>query len=236
MTRRPPRHRAAPASARPRSSRPRSSRPSADRLTRQTVALALIGSAAASTAPAGAAIAAPADSELSATLAGGIQTVATQDFRTWSIERDPLAVVPAPEVVWPLGSEADITELFGPRTAPTAGASTNHRGIDLAGPVGMPVHSALAGTVITAQAFDGGGCGVYAEVAHRYEGEDIVTKYCHLQSGSLAVTVGQQLAAGDVLGRMGNTGVSTGPHLHFELIVGGVHVDPLPWLSARAGR
>ncbi|WP_025159510.1 M23 family metallopeptidase [Leifsonia aquatica] len=197
---------------------------------KQAVAIALMGSAA--TAPAGATAAIAEPQAFTAEL----QTIEPTDFHTWSLSRDPVSVIAAPQVVWPVAAEAEITDLFGPRQAPTPDASTVHKGIDLAGPVGMPVHLVLAGTVITARGFDAGGCGVYAEIAHRHQGSEIITKYCHLQPGSLMDSVGQSVGAGDVLGHMGNSGISTGPHLHFKLIIDGSHVDPLPWLSARAGR
>ncbi len=200
---------------------------------RRGVALALIGSAAAAGSPAHAASAAPPERPA---VTDPLQTVAADDFRSFVITREAPAVAAPPAVVWPLGPDADISDFFGPRSAPAPGASTFHRGIDLVAPEGTVVAASLAGTVIAADARGTGACGVFAEIAHRHDGASVVTKYCHLQSGSLAVAEGQEVRAGDIVGALGNTGVSTGPHLHFELAVDGRHVDPLPWLAARAGR
>jgi murein DD-endopeptidase MepM/ murein hydrolase activator NlpD len=101
-----------------------------------------------------------------------------------------------------------------------------HAGIDLASGTGAPVSAAAEGTVLSA-ATEGG----YGQVVRVQHADDTVTVYAHLSA--LLVRPGQRVPAGTVLGREGSTGHSTGPHLHFEVRIAGVPVDPLPWLRAR---
>ena len=101
-----------------------------------------------------------------------------------------------------------------------------HAGIDLAAGVGAPISAVAAGTV--ASAGSEGGYGLVVRVQHD---DGTVTLYAHLSK--LLVTVGQRVAAGTHLGLEGSSGQSTGPHLHFEVRVGGGPVDPDPWLRAR---
>ena len=101
-----------------------------------------------------------------------------------------------------------------------------HAGIDLAAGVGAPISSVAAGTVVSA-----GSEGGYGRVVRVQHDHGTVTLYAHLSE--LLVTVGQRVGAGTYVGREGSSGHSTGPHLHFEVRVGGVPVDPAPWLRAR---
>ena len=118
---------------------------------------------------------------------------------------------------------AAITSGFGGRVAPTAGATTGHDGIDYGAGYGAAVYAADSGTVITAQY--NSARGNYIVVNH---GNGMQTWYQHLSS--MNVTVGQTVARGQVIGNVGTTGISTGPHLHFEVHVGGVPVNPLNYL------
>jgi murein DD-endopeptidase MepM/ murein hydrolase activator NlpD len=101
-----------------------------------------------------------------------------------------------------------------------------HAGIDLAAGVGAPISAAAAGTVVAA-----GSEGGYGRVVRLQHDDDTVTVYAHLSE--LHVTAGQRVTAGTWLGLEGSSGHSTGPHLHFEVRVGDVPVDPAPWLRAR---
>jgi murein DD-endopeptidase MepM/ murein hydrolase activator NlpD len=65
-------------------------------------------------------------------------------------------------------------------------------------------------------------------------GQEVETMYAHMQYGSMAVSVGQTVTAGQLIGAVGSTGVSTGPHLHFEVHVGGGPIEPLGWLRANS--
>ncbi|KAB1644744.1 M23 family metallopeptidase [Gulosibacter chungangensis] len=138
-------------------------------------------------------------------------------------------------VQWPLASgDKNITSGFGPRVSPCAGCSSNHRGLDFAGAVGTPVGSISAGIVIDVSRVDNGGLGVHVVVEHRIDGKVTRSVYAHLLTGSLTVKPGDVVLAGEKIGELGNTGSSTGPHLHLEIVVQGTHVDPYTFLKKYA--
>jgi hypothetical protein len=126
---------------------------------------------------------------------------------------------------WPTTSTR-ITSSFGLRTAPTAGASTNHGAIDIGVAEGTSVFATADGTVTVAGAVNGYGYAVYID-----HGNGLVSRYGHLQAGGIKVSVGQTVTAGQVIALSGNTGISTGPHLHFELRLNDVKVDPLNYVD-----
>ncbi|MGN0345832.1 MAG: peptidoglycan DD-metalloendopeptidase family protein [Lachnospiraceae bacterium] len=130
-------------------------------------------------------------------------------------------IVP-PTYIKPI-SGGRITSYFGRRTAPTAGASTYHRGVDWATPVGTAVYASSGGTVV--QAGWGSGYGYVVYINHP-DGRQ--TRYGHLSR--IYVSVGQQVRQGQMIAASGNTGRSTGPHLHFEILINGVQVNPLNYL------
>lgn len=143
-----------------------------------------------------------------------------------------------PLVQWPLSSRDQyLTDGFGPRTPICAAGTCTlpfHHGIDLAAPLRAPVTAIADGVVIEAHPYATGGLGVYVVVEHQLNGHTIHTVSAHLEAGSLTVRAGDKVRRGDQLGKLGNTGTSTGPHLHFEVIVDGTHVDPLAWLRKHA--
>ncbi len=98
-----------------------------------------------------------------------------------------------------------------------------HLGIDLHAEYGEPIHACLGGTVVSA-GWDGG----YGNAVIIDHGGGMATLYAH--QSSMAATAGQTVKAGDVIGYVGSTGYSTGPHLHFEVRIGGNPVDPAPYL------
>ncbi|MFJ4294983.1 peptidoglycan DD-metalloendopeptidase family protein [Curtobacterium sp. NPDC089689] len=141
-------------------------------------------------------------------------------------DRSP-AHASGPDVVRPVAGTIPPAGGFGGRQVAGCGAcSTNHQGLDFAAPHGAPVVSVLAGQVVSAGVF--GGYGNQVLVQH---GDGTRTRYGHLSR--IDVVVGQTVGVGRPIGAVGSTGVSTGAHLHFEVIVGGVATDPAPWLSAR---
>lgn len=119
---------------------------------------------------------------------------------------------------------AAVTSRFGPRTHPILGTVRVHTGIDLRAGTGTPVRAAGDGEVILAGVR--GGYGNAVVVGH---GGNLATLNAHLSS--ILVSPGQQVKAGQIVGLVGSTGMSTGPHLHFEVRIGGTPVDPLPYLS-----
>lgn len=129
-------------------------------------------------------------------------------------------------LLFPLqNAAAKITSAFGIRTAPNAAASTNHKGIDIAAVVGSDVLAANSGTVTAAGYNNLSGNYIRVRGADGTE-----TFYGHLSERLR--TVGDVVAAGEVIAKSGNTGNSTGPHLHFGVYKNGVAVDPLPLFSA----
>lgn len=118
---------------------------------------------------------------------------------------------------------AAITSRFGPRTHPVLGTVRNHNGIDLRGSTGTPVRAAADGEVVIAGAR--GGYGNTVVVGH---GGGMATLSAHLSQ--VLVRSGQTVKAGQVVGLVGSTGMSTGPHLHFEVRLGGTPVNPLNYL------
>ena len=100
-----------------------------------------------------------------------------------------------------------------------------HTGIDLAAVTGTPVHSATAGTAH--RGFDAGGAGLYVVVS---AGQHVRLFYCHLSA--FTVRDGDQVTSGQVIGSVGATGRATGPHVHFEIQVDRVAVDPAVWLAS----
>ncbi|MFP5375568.1 MAG: peptidoglycan DD-metalloendopeptidase family protein [Acidimicrobiia bacterium] len=118
-----------------------------------------------------------------------------------------------------------VTSRFGPRLHPIFQTVRDHDGVDFAAPSGVPVRAAAAGTVVAA-----GPRGGYGNATIVDHGGGLATLYAH--QSELFVTAGTVVAAGQVIGAVGSTGFSTGPHLHFEVRVGGVPVDPLSFLAA----
>lgn len=116
-----------------------------------------------------------------------------------------------------------ITSPFGPRVHPIFGTTRNHYGIDFNGSTGEPIAAAAAGTVITAGWMNG-----YGNVVIISHGNGYSTLYAH--QSEILVGLGDTVAGGETVGRVGSTGFSTGPHLHFEIRVDGVAVDPAPYL------
>ncbi|MGP6170759.1 M23 family metallopeptidase [Microbacterium sp. A204] len=110
-----------------------------------------------------------------------------------------------------------------------------HEGLDLVPGDGAPVQAIAGGTVRIATE-TGGNYGVTVYIDHMIDGDLVTSHYSHMQYGSLLVKAGQMVEVGDVIGKVGNTGRSFGAHLHFELIIDGATIDPLPWLQENAGR
>jgi murein DD-endopeptidase MepM/ murein hydrolase activator NlpD len=119
------------------------------------------------------------------------------------------------------------TSGFGARRAPKPGASSNHKGIDIGMAQGTPVKSILPGTaVLVVDQLPSPTAGLYVNIDH---GGGIMSRYLH--ASQVIVKKGQRVAQGEVVILSGNSGVSTGPHLHFEILVDGRHVDPIEWLK-----
>ena len=121
------------------------------------------------------------------------------------------------------------TSGFGHRTPPTKGATSFHKGIDIAAPSGTPVYSAVDGIVTVVQEGHPK-CGKWVEVQSSSD-PSVKTRYMHLSD--ISVQKGQKVTAGMVLGKVGRTGVATGNHLHFAVAIDGELEDPREWLAAK---
>lgn len=117
-----------------------------------------------------------------------------------------------------------LSSSFGRRSRPTKGASTNHKGVDWATPTGTAVFASCGGTVVKA----GWGSG-YGYVVYINHPDGRQTRYGHLSK--VLVSAGQTVSQGQKIALSGNTGVSTGPHLHFEILINGSQVNPLKYLN-----
>jgi murein DD-endopeptidase MepM/ murein hydrolase activator NlpD len=119
---------------------------------------------------------------------------------------------------------AAMTSGFGYRSDPFNGAAAMHSGLDFKGPIGAPIYAAADGRV----SFVGtkAGYGKVVEISH---GNGLMTRYAHMSRFNSSV--GQAIGAGQVIGAIGNTGRSTGPHLHFEVRIHGRAVNPRPFLE-----
>ncbi len=126
------------------------------------------------------------------------------------------------EFAWPMPMSTNITSYFGPRSRPTAGASSYHRGIDIACPQGSNVIASADGVVMYVGYMSSAGNAVLVN-----HGGGVVTCYYHLSAFNCSV--GDSVVQGQVIAYSGNTGVSTGPHLHFSIRINGQYVDPLSY-------
>lgn len=120
-----------------------------------------------------------------------------------------------------------LTSPFGDRDAPTAGASSNHQGVDLAGPEGTPIYASRTGVVTIAKFSKS--AGYYVTINH---GDGFSSIYMHMTH--YVVSKGQAVSAGQVIGYMGSTGISTGSHLHFGIMYNGKYVNPANYVSLHA--
>jgi murein DD-endopeptidase MepM/ murein hydrolase activator NlpD len=118
-----------------------------------------------------------------------------------------------------------LTSSYGFRSDPFRGRRTNHKGLDMAGPIGTPIYATADGIVGRAQWL--GGYGKYIEINH---GNGIQTRYGHMSR--LNVEANARVKSGDLIGFMGSTGRSTGSHLHYEVRIAGEAVNPIPFMQS----
>lgn len=118
-----------------------------------------------------------------------------------------------------------LTSDYGMRWHPVIGGRRQHKGVDLGAPTGTPIHAAADGIVGRADWYSS--YGLYVALEH---GGNIETRYGHMSR--LNVAAGQMVHKGDVIGYVGTTGRSTGPHLHYEVRIAGEAVNPVPYLQA----
>lgn len=127
---------------------------------------------------------------------------------------------------WPLASYSYISSPFGYRTHPINGKWSLHTGVDIATSSGTSIFAAQSGTVLVSTTA-GGSYGYYVKIQHD---NGLVTLYAHCSE--LLVSAGDRVERGQVIAKVGSTGASTGPHLHFEVIKNGQYMQPLNYISA----
>jgi murein DD-endopeptidase MepM/ murein hydrolase activator NlpD len=130
-----------------------------------------------------------------------------------------------PRMVWPV-KYVNVSSGFGYRSSACGGCSSNHQGTDFTQGQGAQIFSVMEGVVELSG--PGGSFGTHVIVLHPNGWK---TLYAHMVPGSNAVSVGDKVNQGQIIGLVGNSGTSTGPHLHFEIIIDGVSQNPMPLLN-----
>jgi murein DD-endopeptidase MepM/ murein hydrolase activator NlpD len=151
-------------------------------------------------------------------VSGSIEEIAREDHRLLH------------EMGWPV-ADPIVSSEYGYRTPSCKNCSSYHAGVDFVPGRGEPVMAAMKGTVHTVE--HSGGYGVHVIIEHDLHSQVWHTVYAHLQKNSVPSNIkpGTAVDIGDIIGRVGNTGTSTGPHLHFEIRVDGIKVNPMPVLN-----
>lgn len=135
-------------------------------------------------------------------------------------------------VRWPFPAAVPISSGFGERVAPCRYCSSYHQGLDFNPGSGTPIFAIADGVVIKAE--HSGGFGNHAIIVHTINGQRVTSTYAHMTRDSSPLVVGQEIRVGDFVGTVGSTGTSTGAHLHFEIRIDDIAIDPFAWLQANA--
>jgi murein DD-endopeptidase MepM/ murein hydrolase activator NlpD len=139
------------------------------------------------------------------------------------------------DIRWPVAGATTVSSPFGPRSAPCATCSSIHQGADITPGAGTPIGAVAAGTVRVSTTHPE--YGQYVIIDHQIDGRLVSTLYAHMIFGSSPLRPGDTVAVGQLVGLVGNTGASTGAHLHLQVMPGGTTpIDPIAWLTANAGR
>lgn len=133
---------------------------------------------------------------------------------------------------WPFPYSVPITDGFGDRPAGTSGTS-HHNGVDFVPGQGTPIY-AVADGVVSVHSDDAFGYGNHVIISHDVNGMQFDSLYAHMLTGSSPLNAGDAIKAGDFIGLVGDTGDSYGAHLHFEIRIANIPVDPFAWLTANA--
>lgn len=166
----------------------------------------------------------------------GVQSinVSTAVPRPADLTRDGFDVITFTTVQWPVDPSSPVGSGFGYRVSPCAGCSSFHQGTDFDPGHGTPI-AAVADGVVTEVGNPSGSLGVYAIIRHNVDGVTFSSLYGHMELGSLRLAVGQTVARGQLVGLVGDTGASTGAHLHFGVEdASGSLIDSLVWLRQYA--
>ncbi|QIM19750.1 M23 family metallopeptidase [Leucobacter coleopterorum] len=131
---------------------------------------------------------------------------------------------------YPFDQTMSLTDGFGYRTEPVA---QFHDAQDIAAANGTPVRT-IGDGVVTEAGWASDGCGFGLKVQHKVNGQGLTSRYCHMELDSHNYRVGDLINSGDQAGRVGNTGMSFGSHLHLALRLDGEPIDPLPYINSNA--
>lgn len=184
--------------------------------------------AMANNASAAAEIPAPVRNAQGTSISGGDEQF-KQLFADWkTLDGDTKASTPVPTASVSIPSRmplnnAALTSNYGMRTHPVLGGRRSHKGVDLAAPTGTPIYATADGIVSKAQRFSS--YGLYVSIEH---GAQLQTRFAHMSR--IAVANGQRVKKGEIIGYVGSTGRSTGPHLHYEVRIAGKAVNPIPYM------
>ncbi|MDX2375924.1 M23 family metallopeptidase [Microbacterium sp. LRZ72] len=124
---------------------------------------------------------------------------------------------------WPLTNISSISDRFGARGG-------THNGLDMLAPAMSPIYASADG-VVSVSTEGGGGYGVHVKIEHVIDGQRVSTLYAHMSYGTRAVQAGQTVKKGQVIGGVGSTGFSSANHVHFEVFVNNMKVNPEGWLG-----
>jgi murein DD-endopeptidase MepM/ murein hydrolase activator NlpD len=136
-------------------------------------------------------------------------------------------------IQWPFAAGVPMSAGFGSRDRPCAACSADHKGLDFVPGEGAPIQSIADGVVVKKQETDSG-LGNYIVIEHEINGQKVESVYGHMGFNTITVGLGDAVRVGQQIGNVGNTGTSTGAHLHFEIHLDGIQIDPFAWLSANA--
>lgn len=191
-------------------------------------------------------IASPADSTAAAGRQQNIFTGGTTDDPAMlpPVSVSPIEAVPEPgadgamsfsglintKLRYPFDSEVSLTDPFGYRTAPVA---QFHDAQDMAAGGGTPIRI-IGDGIVREAGWASDGCGFALTVQHQVAGQDVTSRYCHMQADSHSFQVGQSVKSGDQAGLVGETGLAFGAHLHLAMRVENEPIDPLPFIAANS--
>ncbi len=159
------------------------------------------------------------------------------DGRTGFISGESYINNPTGKIQWPIRMTVPLSDLYGTRPDPFGGGGTVfHHGIDFNPGIGFPIQAIADGVVVGIYQEEYSSLGYHVIIEHNIKGQKVWSVYAHLKEGSIQVKLGQRVQVTDIIGQCGDSGYSTGAHLHFEIRVDEIngYIDPLAWLRANA--
>ena len=171
----------------------------------------------------------PAPAARDTYVGGSTAAVQMASYQSAGLGYAPGYVPTSGSIRWPFPYSTTMSSGFGEWRGDSI-----HTGLDFNPGVGSPVQSIAAGIVISAGWGPPSALGYYVVVQHEINGQLVESTYAHLLDGSSPLAPGQVIPVGEMIGNVGTTGLSTGPHLHLIVKVNGVAVDPYEWLTVNA--